>query len=139
MHRCDNSLQCFQRQTLFENERSAQPEGNRATHGEIVDGALNRERADVSPAEQERLDNERIGGDRQANAIDGNDGLIFEAVQKRIAERGKKDLLEQFRAQLAAAAVAKQNALAGGKRHGTGKSHEIFRYVATAGDAGIRA
>ena len=70
-------------EALFQNERGAEVERFGAAHGEIVDGAVDGERADIAAAEEERFDDEAVGGEGEALGADLEDGLIVEAAEDR--------------------------------------------------------
>ena len=80
VHGGDNALQCFQGKTFFQNEGGTQPERNGTTHGEVIDGAVNGERADVSTAKKKRFYYKRIGRDGKPGSVYGYNGLIFQAI-----------------------------------------------------------
>ena len=95
----------FERQSFFDDERGAQKERLGSSHGEIVDRAVNRERSDVTARKKQWLDDVGIGGECQSAAVDLNRSLIVETRENRVMERRKKNIVQQFRAELAAAPV----------------------------------
>ena len=97
-----------------------------AAHGEIVDGAVDGERADIAAAEEERFDDEAVGGKGEALGADLQDGLIVEAAQDGTAEDGQEDLAQEIRTEFAAGSVAEQDAVLGGEGRGAG-DHTVRR------------
>ncbi len=55
-------------QALLEHERERQRERTSTGHREVVDGPVDRELADRATGEAQRLDDERVGGERQLAA-----------------------------------------------------------------------
>ena len=96
-------------EAFFENEGRAQRERARAAHGQIVDRAVHRERADIAAAEEQRLHHEGIGGESEARAADLEHRLVVQPLQHRVGESGQEDVAQQLGAELAAAAVAEQH------------------------------
>ena len=84
------------------------------------------ERADVAAGEEERFDDEAIGGEGEAFAADLEDGLIVEAAEDGAAKDREKDVAEKVGAEFAAGAVAEQDAVFGGERGGAG-NHRVRR------------
>jgi hypothetical protein len=64
-HRTGDPVQIGQRQAFFEDEADRQREGLGPAHGHVVDRAVHRKRADVAAGEEERRDDEPVGGDRE--------------------------------------------------------------------------
>src|SRR5262245_18553085 len=83
-----------------------------------------RERTNVSAREKQWLHHERIRGDRYALAPDGYYRLVVQLGQSRVAERRKENLVDQFRAEPAAAAVPEQHCVLRGKRRGATEFHD---------------
>ena len=55
----------------FENETGALVERSRTAHGQVVNGAVHRQRADISPGKEQGLDDKGIGRNSQTCAIYG--------------------------------------------------------------------
>ncbi len=76
-----------------------------AGHGQIINGAVNGQRADVASRELQRLHDEAVGGD-QGFAFHGRQGNgVGPGVQPGIGEMAGKDRLDQFPHAPAAVAV----------------------------------
>ena len=86
-----------------------------SAHCEIIHRAVYSKRANVSAREEERLDDERVGRDRNARAIDIDDSLVVQLGKRRIAECGKENVADKLGAELAPAAVAQEHAIARGE------------------------
>ena len=114
--------------TLFHDEGGGQEQGTRAAHGEIIDGAVDGQLADIAAGEEERRDHERIRREGQARAAGGEDGLIVELAQVRVIEGGQKQLVDQLRGQLAAAAMAHDDVLAIGDGRRARQDEVFFHF-----------
>ena len=125
-HGLGDARQNVDGEALFEDERGGEVERFGATHGEIVDGAVDGERADIAAAEEERLDDEAIGGEGEALGADLEDGLIVEAAEDGAAEDGEEDVAQEVGAEFAAGSVAEQDAVLGGEWRGAG-DHTVRR------------
>ena len=113
-------------EALLKNERGAEVERFGAAHGEIVDSAVYGERADIAAAEEERFDDEAVGGEGETFGADLEDGLIVEAAEDGTAEGGQEDVAQQVCAEPAAGSVAEQDAILGGEWRGT-DDHTVRR------------
>ena len=81
----------------------------RAADREIVDSAAHRQLADVAAGKEQRVDNERIGGHREAVAMPGqrrkrHARLIVQRRKQRIVEDRHEYVVDQVLRRLAAAA-----------------------------------
>ena len=63
VHGTDDAAQRFDRQTFFQNECGAQPQRFGAAHGQVVDGAMHGQRADVASAKNQGFHDKGIRGD----------------------------------------------------------------------------
>ena len=82
-HRLDDAAQIVDGQAFFEDERGGEIQRLRAAHGQIVDGAVDGEAADVAAGKEDRRDHEGVGGEGEARAADGEHGLVVELVENR--------------------------------------------------------
>ena len=110
---------------FLDDESRREAHGNRATHGEVVDRAIDRELADIAAREKERSDHEGIGRKGDAGRADFDDGLVVEFTQQRIVESGEKQVANQLRGQSSAAAVAHDDGLMLRQRKRAGKRKRL--------------
>ncbi len=103
-HRLDHPAQGRDRQAFFEDEADAQAFGARAAHGEVVDGAVDGERADVAAGKEQRPHDIGIGREG-GRAVDRQHGAVVAAVEFRIVERRANHVVDQAGHRPAAAAV----------------------------------
>ena len=104
-HRGHDALEVAHREALLEEVAGAQEEGLRPAHGEVVDRAVDGQRADVAAGEEGRLHHEGVGGEGQPLAPDGDDGAVAERLEVRVAEGGREERLDEARGLPAPAAV----------------------------------
>ena len=64
-HRVGDPPQVGDREALLEDEPGREVQRPRPAHREVVDGAVDREVADVAAGEEQRRDDVRVGGERQ--------------------------------------------------------------------------
>ena len=64
-HRLHDAPEILHRQTFLQNETGREIKRARAAHGEIVNGAMNGQLADVAAREKNRADDKRIGAEGQ--------------------------------------------------------------------------
>ena len=125
-HRSGDARQHVDGQSLFDDERGGKEERFGAAHGEIVDRAVNRERADVAAAEEERLDDEAVRRKGETLGAHLQHRLVVQPSQDGTAEHGKKDLAQEIRTEFAARSVAEQDAVLGRERSWAG-DHTVRR------------
>ncbi len=123
-HGFGDAAQIGEGEAFFQDEGGAQSERPRAAHGQIVDGAVHGERADIAAAKEQRLDHEGIGGEGEARAGDLEHRLVFQAGKHGVGESGEEDVAQQLGAELAAAAVAEQHGIPRGQ-WGAGQTSRI--------------
>ena len=100
--RLDLGLQVVRREPLLEDQRERERARARARHGEVVHGPVDGEVADRAAREAERLDHERVGGERQRGAAD----LERRGVLRRLSAEGRLEQpLDHALGRLAAGAV----------------------------------
>ena len=85
-HRGDHPPQRLQRKPLLQDEAGAETDRARPAHGEVVDGAVDRERPDVAAGEEERLNDVGVGGEGERPG-EVEAGAVVAAVEARVAER----------------------------------------------------
>ena len=144
-HRQDDAVQVLDGKPLLADEAHGDVKGPCAAHREVVDGAVNGERADVAARKEERRDHVRVRRERQPRALDVDHSLVVEAVEDRVAEGGQEQSFDELRRQHAPAAVAEQDLLViqdrqrtGSERHFRGHPPPPWRrgLGPTAGEAG---
>ena len=99
---------------LFDDDRAGQVERRGAADREIVDGAADGELADVAAGENQRIDDERIGGERETIAALRQGGqieprLVVERRQQRIVEGLDEYIVDEVLHRLAAAAMGERH------------------------------
>jgi hypothetical protein len=113
-HRPRDAAEIIQWETLLDHEACAEPHRLGPCHGEVVDGSVDGQLADVAAREEERLDHERIGGEREPVG----DGRIAELVEHRVGELFHEEALDEPSRRLATRAVGERDQIAGA-RHAT--------------------
>jgi len=108
-HRGGDAPEVLDRKSLLEDEARRQRHGAGTAHGEVVHRPVNREGSDVAAGEEQRLDDERVGGERQPGAIDVEAGAIVQNFESRVAERLEEEALDQHLRHPAAAAVSQEH------------------------------
>jgi hypothetical protein len=53
---------------------------------------MHREGANIATAKEQRLHDKGIGGYRKTNAVEGDNGLVFKAVEHGIAQRRQENI-----------------------------------------------
>ena len=114
-HRAGDLPQEVDRHAFLDDRRAGEIERPRAADREIVDRAADGELADVAAGEDQRIDDEGIGGEGEPVAVSREIAkiearLILERRQRRIVEGPDEDVVDQVLHRLAAAAM--------GERHG---------------------
>ena len=130
--RLDDAAQIGERQALLEDEGERQRQRPRAADGEIVDRAVDRQLADVAAGKEDGRHDVGVGGEGEPLAVALDERRVVEPLERRVAERGHDQLLDQLRGEPAARAVAEQDLVAvderqrtGGKRQQTAASEDI--------------
>ena len=95
-HRAGNAIEIGERKALLDDEAGGEIERTRAAHGDVVDGAVDGERADVAAGKEQRRDHERIGRHHHAAGRDIEGGLVVAARQHRVVEGRAENLLDQL-------------------------------------------
>ncbi len=121
-HRGRDARQVGQGQALFQDEPGAEVQRASAAHRQVVDGAVDRQPADVAAGEKDGADDVGVGGEGQAERTELQYRLVVQFGQVWIVEKRQEKLLDKFRGHLAAAAVAHDDAVvvAKGQRAGEG-------------------
>ena len=78
-------------EALLEDEGGAEEQRPGAAHRKVVDRAVDGERPDVAAAEEERLDDEGIGGEGEAGAACLDLRLVVLPVESRVREQRQED------------------------------------------------
>ncbi len=109
-----HAAEILHREPLLEDERERERDRVRAAHGEVVDGPVHRELADVAAGEEDGGDDVRVGRERDTRAASHReDRGVVEPLEGRVPERGDEELLDEAGREQAAAAVADQDPIAG--------------------------
>ncbi len=95
-HRTGDALEIGERESLLDDEAGGKIKRARAAHGDVVDGAVDGERADIAAGEEQRRDHKRIGRHHHAPGRHVEGSLIVAARQHRIVEGRTENLLDQL-------------------------------------------
>ena len=82
-HRRHDAAERLHGQPLFQDEARAEVKRPRPGHRQVVDGPVDRQRADVAAGKEERADDERVGGEGQAGAADLDHGAVVRRPSRR--------------------------------------------------------
>ena len=104
-HRCGDPPQVRDGEALLDDEAGREGEWPRARHGEVVDGAVDGELADVSAGEEERLDDVGIGRERESPAVEVDQCSVTEQIEQRIAELLEEEAFDEVARRLSARTV----------------------------------
>ena len=112
-HRGDDPAQVGDREPLLEHESRREVERPRPRHRQVVDGAVHGQVADVAAGEEERRDHVGVGGEGEPRRPDGEDRLVLQGLQQRVAEGVEEEGLDQGVGGLAPRAVREGDQLVG--------------------------
>ena len=98
-------------EALLQDEPGRQVQRRGAGHGQVVDGAVDGQVADVAAGEEQRGHHVGVGGERDPGAAHGQLGRVLQRLEQRVAERVEEDRLDQGVRRLAAGAVRHRDAL----------------------------
>ena len=104
-HRLRDPAKVLEREAFLDHERGGKPQRLGAGDGEVVDRAVHGQLADVAAREEERLDDERVGREREPV---GNGG-VAELVEQRVGELPSEELLDELPGRLPARAVGERD------------------------------
>ena len=110
-HRGGDRLEVGDGKALLEDEGGGQVQGAGAPDGEVVDRAVHREVPDVAPREEERMDDERVGGERQPGAVDAQRRLVLHRLQRGVAEGLQEERVDERVGRLAPRSVGEGDPL----------------------------
>ena len=88
-------LRLRRREASLEDEARRQVQRHRAGHRQVVDGAVDREVADVTAGEEQRRDHVGVGGQRHPGAVDVQPRRVLKRLEQRVAEGVEEDRLDQ--------------------------------------------
>jgi hypothetical protein len=115
----------------FQNECGTQEQRLCASHGQIVDRSMHRQRSDVATRKEQRLHHERISRKGKPGTVHLDDRLIVQSREDGILKRGKEDFADQCSAQGSAAAVSEQHCIShrqGGRADEIRDALDCFRH-----------
>ncbi len=121
----DQALEIVHRQAFLEDESDREMERFRAAHGKVVHRAVDREPADVAAGKEDGAHHVRVGAEGEARSVGGEDGAVVERIEQLVVEFRQHDLLHQFLAQLAAAAVREGDLFVAGEGQGTASHQDV--------------
>ncbi len=129
-HGLHDRSQIFDGEPLFENQPHRQGYRLCAAHGQIVDGAVDGQIADVAAREKNRVNNITIGSEIKIPLRRGNAGGIFEAVSLRCASEFRhNDFFDKPLAHTSARTVAKQDDIVTGRHLQTHNERRRRRFL----------
>jgi hypothetical protein len=113
-HRARDAAQQLDRAAFLDDRRARKIKRGGAADREIVDRAAHRELADIAAREKQRVDDIRVGGEREAVAVQreiaqGHACLIAERFEQRIVKGADKDIVDEVLHRLAAAAMRERH------------------------------
>ena len=99
----DPAQQCRSSQALLDDHGAGEIERPRAADREVVDRAVDRQRADVAAGKEQRIDHEGVGGEGEPVAARASAGevearLVFQRREQRIVEGRDEDVVDQVAA-----------------------------------------
>lgn len=118
------------RQALFQDKPQRQILRDGSAHRQIVDGAVNRQFANIAARKEHGRDNVAIGAERHT-ARQVQYSTVVVSIEQWITEQIKNTRFEQFIGQNTPAAVPERNNVEIEFRHGTVKLHVGWFYVET--------
>jgi len=104
-HRGRDASKVIERHPFLDDECSGQVQRHGTGAGEIVDGAVYSQRTDVAPGEEQRGHHIGIGGQRQARAVDRDDGRVAQSVEHVVVQRRHEHLCHQLGGQATATSM----------------------------------
>lgn len=120
-HACDDRyLHAF-----LQDETAGEVGGPGSAHGQVVDGAVDREVADAAAGEEQRSHDVRVGGEGQPGAAQRHHGRVGQLRQHVAPVAGREDVLDQFGRECPAAAVAHHHPRLVAQRCRAGPSREV--------------
>jgi len=96
---------------FLQDEAGRQVQRRGAGHGQVIDGAVDREVADVAARKEQRRDHVGIGGEGQPRSAEAQPGRVLELLEQRVAERVEEDRLDQRLGRLAPRSVRHRDPL----------------------------
>ena len=99
------------REALLDHEPGRERERPRAGDGEVVDRPVDGELADVAAREEERLDDVRVGREREPRAVQLEQRRVAERLEQRVRELLEEEPLDERARRLAARAVGERDEL----------------------------
>ena len=94
-----------ERQPLLDHEARGQIERARARHRDVVDRAVDRERADVAAGKEDRRDDIGVGRHHHPPGRDVEGRLVVAGAEPGVVEGGEEDVLDQLPHRAPAGAV----------------------------------
>jgi hypothetical protein len=104
-HRRGDAPQVGNREPFLDDEAGGEQERSCTRDGQVVDGAVDRELADVAAGEKDRLDHVRVGREREPGAVQLDDRRVAERREEGVLELLEKEALDERPGRLAAGSV----------------------------------
>src|SRR5690606_4808578 len=90
---------------LFQDEGGGEQQRPGTAHGQVVDGAVHRGRADVAAGEEGRIDDVGVRGEGDASGRQREHRAVVQPGQLGVAVGGQEDAIHELTRELAAASV----------------------------------
>ena len=103
----NNCLQRIHGKSFFQDESGAHKQRFAAAHGDVIDGSVNGERADVAAGEEQGIYHIRVGGKADLTVSDFENGTVFQSIQIAVAKQGKECFRYEFVGEQSSIAVFK--------------------------------
>ena len=110
-HRGGDAAQVGDREALLDHEAGRERDRPRSRDGEVVDGAVDGEVADVAAGEEDRLDDVRVGRERDARAVQVEQRRVGQRREQRVVELLEEQALDEGPRRLSARAVGERDEL----------------------------
>ncbi len=104
-HGVDHLPQDRNCQAFFEDEPGAEIKRVRTSHGQVVDGAVNGQAADVASGKDNGIDDIAVGGHGERGGHHRQQGAVIHFREKWVGEGFNKKLADEFVSGAAAAAM----------------------------------
>jgi hypothetical protein len=95
----------IEREPFLEDKRKAKEDRFGAAHRQVIHRSVDRQRPDIAARKKQRLDDEGVGGKREARSADVHDGLVIEPFEDGILQGRKDDISQELPAHPATAPV----------------------------------
>src|SRR5262249_46512246 len=109
--RAQDPPEVIHRESFFDNERRREVLRMSSAHRQIVDRSIDRKVSDVPAGKENRVDDVRVGTERNARPIYRQYGSIVLSFERWVMKRRQNHLLNELVGQLSTTAVCKHDRL----------------------------